>query len=325
MKTEFKKIFPMAVLAILLISASPIASASTLTVNLNPKTGLAKLDSVSTTKITFTYPSNSTVSMYLRNVSSSLSLSGKFDGSTPGTIELQGSFDDWDNHIRVSNVSVAVDFSAKGSATSLVVEKTTDVNATVSGAFNVINGTVTADLGWRAFVVRGAMDFPLEGHDVDVNLAGSAMEDSIGSHDHSSGWLMGAFSSGAFWNRPTLNFSALNTPLSIWTKNYNAATNTTTFSKTISAQDTFSVNATYNGQKYTFSAVSDPSGVVTVQGYANASGDSLVIASSPATASSSIIAASVVIGLLILAGGYLAIRVRTRPKVTAAGSTALPV
>ncbi len=321
---KVKRIIPLAILAVLLISVSPLANASTLTVNLNPKTGQATLDSVSTTKITFTYPANSTISNYLKDVNKSLSLSGRFDSSESGTQMLQSSFEDEDGHVRVSNISVSIDYTAKGSATSLVIDKTTDINATVSGVFRVVNGTVTADLGWRAFVVRGAMDLPFEGQNVDVNLAGSAMEDSVGDHASASAWLFGAFGGGAFWNRPTLNFSALSTPLSTWTKNYDSSTNTTTFSKTISGQDTFSFNATYNGQKYSFSAVSDPTGVVTVKGYANASGDSLTIAPGP-SASTEILAVAVVAGVLILAGGYLAIRSRARSRTATPAPTTSPV
>jgi len=327
MKTEFRKIFPLATLAILLFAVSPLASASTLTVNLNPKTSIATLDSVSTTKIVFTYPSDSTISTYLRNVSSSFSLSGKFDGTSSGAHELQGSFDQWDHHVSVSNISVAVSYSANGNTTALVVDKVTKINATVSGVFSVVNGTVQANLGWRAFVVRGSMDLPLEGHDIDINLAGSAMEDSIGSHAYATGWLSSSFGGDVFWNRPTLNFSQLDTPLSTWTKNYNSATNTTTFSKTISGQDAFSISADYNGQKYSLSAISDPSGVVNVQGYAYAQGDSLVMAPAPASTlsiSSGTIAVVVVVGLLAITGGYLAMRAKARGN-KASTSTTLPV
>jgi len=202
MKTEAKKIIPLSALAIILMSVSPLAFASTLTVNLNPKTGVANVNAVSTTKIVFTYPSNSTVSNYLRNVSSSQSLSGKFAGDSQGARELQGNFDDHDAHVAVSNMSVSVNYTAKGNATTLVIDKTTDVNATVSGIFSVVNGSVTADLGWRAFMIRGALDLPFGGHMMDVNLAGSAMLDSLGSHGYASAWLMGAFGGGAFWNRP---------------------------------------------------------------------------------------------------------------------------
>jgi len=326
MKTEAKSIIPLATIAVLLFSVSPLASASTLTVNLNPKTGVALVESVSTTKIIFTYPSSSTVSEYLRNVSSSFSFSGSFDGTSQGAHELQDSFDGWDHHISVSNMSVAVVYTAKGNSTALVVNKSTDVNATVSGVFQVVNGTVTANLGWRAFIVKGALTLPLDGHMVDVNLAGDAMEDSLGNHALGATWLLNAFGGGSFWNRPTLNFSALSTPLSTWTKNYDASTNTTTFSKTISGQDTYTVSADLNGQKYSLSSVSDPSGVVAVQGYANASGDSLVMAPAPASASSLIVAAAVVAGLLVIAAGIFLLRSRARTKVAPSSSTtSLPV
>lgn len=327
MNTEAKKIVPLATIAILLFVVSPLANASTLTVNLNPKSGVAKVDSVSTTKIIFTYPSDSTVSKYLRNVSSSFSLTGTLDGSSRGALELQGTFDDWDSHISVTNMSVDVSYSAKGNATTLVIDESSDVKATVSGVFQVVNGTVRANLGWRAFIVRGALNLPLGGHTVDVNLAGDAMEDSLGSHVQGGAWLASAFGGGSFWNRPTLNFSQLNTPLSTWTKNYNAATNTTTFSKTVSGQNTYSVQADFNGQKYSLSEISDPSGIVNVQGYANVSGDSLVMAPAPASASisSSVLAVAVVVALLAIAGGYLAIRARSKSKTAAISPTAMPV
>jgi len=328
MNTEAKKIVPLAAIAILLFAASPLADASTLTVNLNPKTGVATLVSVSTTNIVFTYPANSSISNYLRNVSSTISLSGKFDGTSLGAHLLQSSFNVKNQHISVSNISVAVSFSAKGNATTLVVNKVTQVNATVAGAFSVVNGTVTANLGWRAFVVRGAMNLPLEGHNVDINLAGPAIEESMmGSHASATAWLTSAFGAGSFWNRPTLNFSQLDTPLSQWTKNYDSATNTTTFSKTISGENTFSIQADFNGQKYSLSETSDPSGVVSVQGYANASADSLQMAPAPASASLSTSSGVlvVVVGLLVLAAGYLAIRARSRAKTTATSPTTLPV
>jgi len=327
MKTEAKKIVPLATIAVLLFVISPLANASTLTVNLNPKSGAARVDSVSNTKIIFTYPSDSTVSKYLRNISSSFSLAGTFDGSAQGAHELQGTLDYWDSHISVTNMSVDVSYSAKGNATTLVVSTSTDVNATVTGVFQVVNGTVRANLGWRGFIVRGALSLPLGGHTVEVNLAGDAMEDSLGSHVAGGVWLASAFGGGSFWNRPTLNFSQLDTPLDTWTKNYNAATNTTTFSKTISGQNTYSIQADFNGQKYSLSEISDPSGVVNVQGYADASGDTLVLAPAPASASisSSVLVVAVVVALLAMAGGYLAIRARAKSKTTVTSPTTMPV
>ena len=325
MRIRAKTILPLATVAILLFSVSPLVNASTLTVSLNPKTGVAKIDSVSTTRIVFDYPSDSTVSQYLRNVSSSFSLTGKFDGSSDGAHELQSSFDDWDNHISVTNMSVAVSYSANGNATALVIDKSTDVNATVSGVFHVVNGTVRADLGWRAYIIRGAMSLPLDGRMVDVNLAGSAMEDSLGPHAYASGWLANSFGGGSFWDRRSLSFSALGTPLSTWTKDYNAATNITTFSKTISGQGTYSVTADFNGQKYSLSMVSDPSGVVSVQGYANASGDSLVMAPAPPSGSMSLLAAGVVAGLVIIGVGYFVLRSKAKARISIPAPTTTTV
>ena len=318
MKNSAGRIIPLAALAILLIAASPLAYASTLSVNLNPKTGLAKVDSSSSTKIVFTYPAGSTMSNYLENVSSNYSLSGNFDSSASGVMQLQGVFDHDDSHITVENASVAVDYSAKGNSTALVVDKTTNVTAWVSGAFSVVNGTVVANLGWRAFVVPGQMNFDLGNRMVDVNLVGSTMQDSLAAHALAAGFLLGAFGGGPIWDRPTLNFSALNTPLSTWTRNYDAGTNTTTFTKTITGSSTFTSSMDFNGQKYSLSSSSDPSGTVTVQGYANASGNSLVIAAAPTTTSTVLLAAGAIIVVVAALAGYLAIKRGIRPKTSMA-------
>ncbi len=322
MKQAVRKLVPLTALAIVLITVSPLAFASTLTVNLNPTTRVAVVDSVSTTKIVFTYPVNSSVSNYLKSMNSSYSLKGSFDGTTSGAHELQGSFDDEDSRVTVQNMSVSTSFSAKGSATSLVIDKTTNITATVSGVFTVVNGTVIADLGWRAFVIRGALNLPLGGRDVDVNLQGSAMENSLGTHFGEAAFLQSY--AGAWWSRPTLNFSQLDTPLSTWTKNYDSATSTTTFSKTITGSSNFTSSLDYNGQKYSLSAVSDPSGVVTVQGYANAVGNSLQMAQAPAASSASVLSVAAVVVVLVAAVGYMAYRSRAKAKALTSASTTLP-
>lgn len=308
------RIISLAALTVLLIAVSPIAYASTLTVNLNPKTGLASVDSVSTTKIIFTYPANSTISEQLMNVNTSSAFSGSFTGTSQGAQEFQGTLHDWDSRVSVNNMSVAVHYAIKGNTTTMELDKTTKVNATVSGVFRVVNGTVVADLGWRSFAVTGAMDVPLDGQMMDINLAGSAMRDSVGRQSFAAGWMMGAFGGGSFWNSPTLNFSALSTPLSTWTKNYDPATNTTTFTKTITGSSTYTSSYDINGQKYSLSATSDPTGVVAIQGYANASGNSLVLAPVPASATPSLLAAGVVIAALVLLGGFYAVKRGVKPK-----------
>ncbi len=321
MKNQANRVVPLTALALVILSLAPMVSASTLTVNLNPKTGLAKIDSMSSTRIVFTYPANSTVSSFLRNVSSSLNLKGAFEGNSQGAQQLQGSFDDEDSHIVVKNMSVAFGYTAKGSATQLVIDKTTNITAWVSGVFSVVNGSVTANLGWRAFVIRGAMSLPLENHNIDINLAGSSMQDSFGDHSYTAGFLH-SYASG-WWNRPTLNYSQLNAPLSTWTKNYDAATNTTTYSKTITGSSNFTASFSYNSQKYSLTATSDPTGVVTVQGYANAVGDSLVMAPAPPAtiASSSVLVAVAVVAVLAVAIGYTAFRMRTKARIASTTAT----
>jgi hypothetical protein len=322
MKKTAKRIIPLATLAILLISIAPAVNASTLTVNLNPTTGLAKINSVSTTKIVFTYPAGSSVSKYLENVSSTVDLNSTFAGTSGGARELQGSFDHQDKHISVQNMTVALDYVAKGSATELVIDKTTNVTAWATGAFAVVNGSVTADLGWRSFVVQGPLNLDMDDHNMDINQVGSAVQYSIASQAVAASFMLNAFGGRSIWGQSTLNFSALDTPLSTWTKNYDAATNTTTFTKTISGSSTFSSSLDINGQNYTLSATSDPTGVVAVQGYANAQGDSLVITAAPASTASY---ASIVVAVVAVAAaaGYLAFRLR-KPKPAASVSTAVP-
>ncbi len=310
-KSRIKRASSLTALVILLVSMAPMVYASTLTVNLNPKTGLAKVEMISTTKIVFAYPAGSPVSTYFKNASSSLDLKGNFNGGTPGTGGLQGSLNEYQSRISVTNMSVAVDYTAQGNSTAYAINKVTDVTAWVSGVFSVINGTVHADLSWRSFVVRGALDLDLEAHSVDINLVGSTVQYSLTSNGTAAGFLLSAFGGGSLWNRPTLNFSALNSPLSTWSKNYDAATNTTTFSKAIPGHSTFTASVDFNGQKYSLSAVSDPSGMVSVQGYANASSDSLVIGRAPSSAATGLLglgAAVVVLGV----AGYLAVRYRRR-------------
>ena len=314
MKDNTGRTVPLAALALLLVTASPLAYASTLTVNLTPKSGLARVDSTSSTKIVFTYPAGSTVSSYLENMSSNYSLSGNFGSGVSGVGVLQGVFDQEDSHISVRNVSVSMGYVAKGNATSLVVDKTTNITAWISGAFSVVNGSVVANLGWRAFTVRGPMEFDMGDRMVDVNLVGSTMQESLGAHALAAGFLMGAFGGGPIWSRPTLNFTALNSPLSTWTKNYDSATNTTTFTKTIAGSSTFMASIDYGNAKYSLSASSDPTGVVTVQGYANASGDSLVIVPAPPSAPTMALAVGAVIAVVAALGGYLAIKRGVRPK-----------
>jgi hypothetical protein len=271
-----------AVLAILVVTMEPTAFASTLTVNLDPNSKVATLTSVSTTDMVLTYPANSTLSSYLKGYNSSVAWSGNFNSSSEGLRSFQGHFEDQANdRASVQNMTVTFRYNAKANATSLVVSKETDITAGVTGVFKISNGTVAADLGWRSFYIIGALDLNLEGHVVDVNQVGSSLTQSVSGRGLGVAMLKGMFAGNGIWDRPTLNFSSLSSPLSTWTRNYDYVANTTTYSKTISGQSTLSANYTSDGSDYALSVTSDPSAAISTHGYAVVSGNSLLISKAP--------------------------------------------
>jgi hypothetical protein len=322
MKIQAGKLLPLAIISLLALSTAPTAFASTLTVTLNPATKVAEFQAVSMTNIVLTYPANSTLSSYLKDVNSSVVLSGTFEHGSDGVQAFQGGFHQEDPLVGVNNMSVSVDNTAVGNATTLVIHKATNITAWVTGVFTVVNGTVEADLRWRSFVIPGALDLDFAGHPgFDVNLVGSAFQYSLATRITALQFLVGGFGGYGIWSRPTLNYSALSSPLSTWTMNYDKATNTTTYSKTISGSASISSMIDVNGQKYTLTASSDPSAAISVKGYASASSDSLTIQSGPTAsslASSSSfpwVAAAIGVVVVIGAAAYLALRSKSRPKI----------
>ncbi|HYC26977.1 MAG TPA: hypothetical protein VEB67_03025 [Nitrososphaerales archaeon] len=293
-----------------------------MTVTLNPNSKTAKVTMDSSTNILLTYPNGSQLSNFLKNVNSSINLSGNFAHATDGVQVLQSSFhqdDDQGSQASIQNVTVAYSYNAKGNATAFVMSKSTNITAWVTGVFSVVNGSVTADLHWRSFVVRNPLIFTLADHTQDVNFVGPTAQASLAEHAVAAQFVLNMFGASYVWDRPTLNYSALSSPLSTWTKNYDSGTNTTTFSKTISGSSTFTSSADINGQKYTMSATSDPSAVLAVSGYASAQSDSISVGAAPASATAAApMTAAVVIGgvaIVLIAGvAYLALRARSRAK-----------
>ncbi len=314
------RIVGLAVLAVLVLSLEPAAFASNLTVNLNPNTQVAKLTSVSTTNLVLAYPANSTLSNYLKGYNSSLALSGNFNSSSDAVQNFREHFhDDSNDQVSIRNMTVSYKYNAKANSTALVVNKETDITAWVTGAFKVSNGTVTANMGWRSFYISGALNVNLEDHMVDVNLAGSSLTQSISGRSLGMAMLTGMFAGGGLWTRPTLNFSSLNSPLSTWTRNYDSLTNTTTFSKTVSGNSTFSAKYTSNGQTYSLSMTSDPSATISTSGYAEASGNSLVISTAPVYLNP-LLWVGVAVALVVAAGAFYLVR-RSRSTAAETGPT----
>jgi hypothetical protein len=308
------RLVALSVLAVLVMSLQPAAFASTLAVNLDPNSKVAKLTSVSTTNLVLTYPANSTLSTYLKSYNSSLSLSGNFNSSDGGLRSFQAHLDEQANDsVSVQNMTVAYKYNAKANATAFVVALETDITAQVAGVFKILNGTVTADLGWKSFHIDGAMDLNLEGRNVDVNQVGSSLSQSIAGNELGAGALAGMFAGNGMWAKPTLNFSSLSTPLSDWTRSYDSITNTTTYSKTISGQATLSSKYSNGGETYSLTVTSDPSASISTHGYAVASGNSLVITKAPLAANPISWVAAVAATMVILGSAAYLVR-RSRAK-----------
>jgi hypothetical protein len=282
-KIDGSRIAALGILAALLLSAlAPAAYASTLTVYLNPNSRVTKLASVSSTDFTLTYPAGSSLSTYLKGYNSTKSLSGNFSTGSDAVTGFEGHFeDDSGDHVSIQNMTVSYTYNAKANATALVIHKETDITAWVNNVFKVSNGTVVADLGWRSFYIRGALDLALGGSTIDVNLAGSSLTEGLTGRTNGLELMTGLFASDQLWSRPTLNFSSLNSPLNTWTKGYNSLTNTTTFTKTVSGQSTLSATYTDNGKTYSLTMKSDPSAMIAVRGYADATANGITFSSVP--------------------------------------------
>ncbi|HMD79105.1 MAG TPA: hypothetical protein VKF39_03875 [Nitrososphaerales archaeon] len=276
------KLLPLAALVLALVAVSPAAYASTLTITLNPSTNTATVNAKSTTDLILTYPVNSTLSHQLNGTDTSITLSGSFHSDSPGADALQVSLEHEDHDIHVQNANFTYTLTANGNTTVLVVHKEVDISAIVTGVFKVVNGTVHANLGWKAFRINGQLFLNLEDRTVEINQVGSAFSFGLGDHPSVLNAVLGMFGSGSLWGQSTLDFSALNSPLSTWTRNYDASTNTTTYTKTISGTASLNESASFDGQAYTLSVMWDPSSQIAIRGYATASGDSLSIQPAPA-------------------------------------------
>ena len=276
------KLFPLAALALALVAISPAAYASTLNISLNPSTNTATINAASTTDLILTYPANSTLSHQLNGTDTSFTLSGTFHSDSTGVDALQSSLSHADPHIRVVNATYTYTLTAKGNTTTFVLDKQVNISAVVTGMFNVVNGTVHANMGWKAFALKGTLLLNLDSRTVDINEVGSAFSMQLSDRPYVLNSLLGMFGDGGLWHQSTIDFSALNSPLSSWTRNYDSSTNTTTYSKNISGSSTLNASYTINGQTYTLSIKSDPSSQVSIAGYATASGDSLSVQPAPA-------------------------------------------
>lgn len=303
-------VFGSTLISILLITSLPIVSASTVNIDLNPTSGVAKVTGISTTNIVFTYPANSTLSSLLNGSSYTKEASGNVAGGQSPALDFQDALRNYTSDVTVQNLSVSLSTVENANTTAMVITRQTNITGYVSGVFNVTNGTVSANLGWKAFAIRGPFVVPLDGHDYDLNTLGSATLMPFGESGMASSFLSGSFGDKNIWSRSTIDFSSLNTPLTNWTKVYDASTNTTTFTKTINTLANYSSSVSFNGQNYSLTMKYDPSSTIKVSGYASPSGNSLMIGPAPASQSYIYPAIAVVVVGIIALLAYMAARKR---------------
>jgi len=311
-----KKLYPLVALALALVALSPAAYASTINITLDPKTNTANINASSTTDLILTYPANTTLSHQLNGTDTSVTLKGSFDRDSDATNAIQASIEQSNHDIRVVSANFTYTLTAKGNTTTFVLAKQINITALVTGVFVVHNGTVQANLGWKAFTIKGQLLLDLQSHVVDVNEVGSAFSMQLVGKPYVMGAVLGMFGGDGLWHASTIDYSSLNSPLSTWTSHYDSSTNTTTYTKTINTESSLDAKYTVNGQTFTLSVRSDPSAQIAVQGYAVASGDSLTLQPAPAglaSVDSAVWVATGVVALAVLGSAFYLFR-RSRVK-----------
>ncbi|MEM3671219.1 MAG: hypothetical protein QW767_05710 [Thermoprotei archaeon] len=297
------QIVALAVILVALISATPLAYASTVHYTLNPKSKSTVIDAVTEVVAVLKYPSNSVLEQALNGSEYSLSATGTASSSSPNVQVMEQALSNRGLNLSVRQMNITFALTAHGNTTTFVIKKDVSVSALVYGTFNVSKGKLEANLAWKAFDVRSKLYVPLEdGENVDVNYVGS----SVGALFAGKSFLLGAlvlmFQHTRAWDASTLNFSVLNSPLSTWTRNYDSSTNTTTFSKSVSRNVEFSASYSSPEGNYSLTISYDPSSTVTVPGYATASGNTLVISASPAPQLGLEFGAVAVVVILVVVG-----------------------
>ena len=144
-------------------------------------------------------------------------------------------------------------------------------------------------------------------------MLGSAVLEPV-TNGFASLFLVNSFGGDKIWSQPTIDFSLLNSPLTNWTRVYNSATNTTTFTKNVDTEANYSSSYSLNGQTYSLSMRYYPSSTVRVLGYASPSGNSLIIESAPGLSSTTIGELILIVFVILAASTYMAIRWRAKSR-----------
>lgn len=282
--------------------------ASTLQVVVGPSLNTAQIIATSQATLVFTYPAGSAVSKALSGFNYSVTLSAlNVPRDSDAFVAFQHQLRRGFENITLINMSVYLNEYAQANTTSLVVVKNVVIKAWATGVFNKTRSHVEGNFGWKSFVVKGNLDVDFEGHTVDINTVGSAILLPLGGKGVLASFLLGSFGDRPLWSSSTINFSVFNTPLSQWKRSYNAATNTTTFSKSVSSTLLFREQVSVNGQNYSVSLSYDPASTISVPGYAVAKGDTVIVQPAPpgVLQRNTVIAVSVAVIAIVVAASLL--------------------
>ncbi|MGC8558676.1 MAG: hypothetical protein ACP5NC_06780 [Nitrososphaeria archaeon] len=306
-KTSAMLIF--ALISTMMLLSPMAANAATVTVTAYPAQNVSNIVVNDSVYMIFTYPSNSFVSNELNGTSYSLKLSANSIPRDSGAfMSFQNALRNEDDNSSISllNMSVTESKSLVANATTMVISRSTLINAWVSGIFNrTSSGKFVGNFGWKSFRVDSKFDVNFEGKSEDINFIGNSFFAPLGGKFMMMSLLMSA-PLGQISQIPTINFSAFNDPLSQWTRTYNSATGITTFTKSASSQTLYNASLSVNGKTYSIRVVSDPSYTLNIKGYALASGNTITVTSPPANYAE--YAAIAVVAVIVIAGTVMYFR-----------------
>ncbi len=264
---------------------TPIAAnAATVTVTAYPAQNVSNLVINDTVNVIFTYPANSFVSRQLNGSSYSLQLSATNIPRDSGAFQsfqnaLQQGDQQGNSSVTLLNMSITESKSLMANETTLVMSRSTIINAWVSGVFNkTASGRIMGNFGWKSFKVNGKFDVDFNGQSEDINFIGNSFFAPLGGKMGIMSLLM-SDQLEELSHLSTINFSAFNTPLSQWTRTYNSATGITSFTKSVPVETLFNASLSVNGNTYSIRVVSDPSYTLNIKGYAVATGNTVILTS----------------------------------------------
>ncbi len=298
-----KAIYSGLIAALLIVLPITAANASTVTVMAYPTQNVSNIVINDTVLAVIHYPNGSFVARQVQGRSYTVSYSAFASGPSKPLLELQEALRKYDPNISVINATVTMTEALSSNSTTAVFRRSSVLSVWVSGIFNRTASGVVGDFRWKAFRLDKALYFNFNGHEEDINYFGGDFMEGMGLPFFGDlGEMIPEVS--------TINFSAFNTPLSQWSRVYDASKNTTYFTKSAPTQVLYSASLTINGQTFSISITSDPSYVIGVQGYATAQGNVIVVSPAPSAPYTDYAAAAVAAVVIVAAVAYVAYRRR---------------